>query len=66
MLSADDSPYTVTLAAAIDDSDNRIRRSDQAKLACQARIDKTYELIAHTRLLLAKPLPVGVRPLLPD
>jgi hypothetical protein len=62
----DDSPYAVTLAAAIDDSSNRIRQSDQGRLAWQARIDKTYELIEETRRLLANPLPVGALPLLPD
>jgi len=55
-----------TLSAIILDCDNRIRNSSRAVLDLDAIMTETRERIAQSRLLLARPLPVGALPLLPD
>ena len=56
----------LTTLLAIHTSDERIRESRKGSDIWAATIAETRELIALSRSVLAKPLPVGPLPLLAD
>ena len=67
MTPANKSEYVAAMTTtAIFHSENCLRKSGQDVLECRARIAETRGLIALSRRLLAKPLPVGAIPFLSD
>jgi hypothetical protein len=56
----------LTTLLAVANSDNLIWESSKVMDDWNATIAETRELIAHSRDLLAKPLPVGAAPLFAD